>query len=257
MTERKEQYLRTSDLARLANVHPNTVRRYADSGLIPTVERTPKGYRCFTRHHLDCLRIAGLIYRSTYPGRGIRASAHQILVNANKGNWVAALQKSFAHLSFVQAEQIRAEAAVSAIAEWQAHPKINDPSTALLIGKTAKLLDVTIDMLRNWEHNGLLSVTRRAPNGYRLYGAAELQKLRVIRALAKAGYSQMAILRMLTQLDRGTISTLSEMRHALDTPRAEDDVYLATDYWLSTLAEQEAVARRLIEMVQAILGESP
>ena len=235
-------------------VHPNTVRRYADSGLIPPAERTPKGYRCFTQHHVDCLRIACLIYRSTYPGRGIRASAHEVLGNAITGNWAAALQKSLAHLAFVQAELSRAEAAVSAIEEWQDQQDTNADTTGLLIGKAAELLDVSIDMLRNWERNGLIAITRRASNGYRLYGSADIQKLRVIRALTKAGYSQMAILRMLIQLDQGSISTLSGMRQVLDTPRPQDDVYVAADHWLSTLAEQEQVAHRLIALVQAIIG---
>lgn len=256
MTKRKKEqpYLRTSDLARLAGVHPNTVRRYAESGLIPPVVRTPKGYRCFTQHHLDCLRVACLIYRNTYPGRGIRASAHQVLVSAIAGNWDTALQKSFAHLAFVQAEQARAEAAVAAIAEWQRNKDTTGDSNGLLIGKVADLLDVTIDMLHNWERNGLITISHRANNGYRLYMPADIQRLRVIRALAKAGYSQMAILRMLIQLDRGTITTLSDMRHALDTPRPDDDVYVVTDRWLSTLSEQKLVAHHLIDLVQTIIG---
>ena len=255
MTKRKREklYLRTSDLARIAGVHPNTVRRYVDSGLIPAVERTPKGYRCFTQHHLDCLRVACLIYRSTYPGRGIRASAHNVLASAITGNWSAALQKSHAHLGFVQAEQSRAEAAVSAIEEWQAKKDTNTNSDGLLIGKVAEVLDVTIDMLRNWERNGLISISRRAGNGYRLYMSADIQRLRVIRALTKAGYSQMAILRMLIQLDQGSITTTNDIRQTLDTPRPEDDVYVVADHWLSTLAEQEQVAHRLIALVQAII----
>jgi len=252
--KRENPYLRTSDLARIAGVHPNTVRRYVDSGLIPTVERTPKGYRCFTQHHLDCLRVACLIYRSTYPGRGIRASAHEVLTSAIAGNWVAALQKSLAHLSFVQAEQSRAEAAVSAIEEWQTKKVAIINTDGLLIGKVAELLDVTIDMLRNWERNGLISISHRASNGYRRYISADIQRLRVIRTLTKAGYSQMAILRMLLQLDQGNITTRFDMRQALDTPRPEDDVYVVTDRWLSTLTEQEQVAHRLIALVQAISG---
>lgn len=252
--KREKLYLRTSDLARIAGVHPNTVRRYVDSGLIPAVERTPKGYRRFTQLHLDCLRVACLIYRSTYPGRGIRASAHEVLASAIAGNWAAALQKSLAHLSFVQAEQSRAEAAVSAIEEWQTRKDTTINTNGLLIGKVAELLDVTLDMLRNWERNGLISISRRARNGYRLYMPADMQRLRVIRALTKAGYSQMAILRLLIQLDQGTLTTTYDIRQTLDTPRPEDDVYVVTDRWLSTLTEQEQVAHRLIALVQAIIG---
>jgi DNA-binding transcriptional MerR regulator len=46
------KYLRTSDLAKAVGVHPNTVRRYVDRGLLPPVERSPSGYRRFTQRHL-------------------------------------------------------------------------------------------------------------------------------------------------------------------------------------------------------------
>ncbi len=48
-----------------------------------------------------------------------------------------------------------------------------------------------------------LEVPRQESNTYRLYGPQEISRLRVIRMLANAGYSLMAILRMLLQLDRG------------------------------------------------------
>ena len=51
------KYLRTSDLAKAVGVHPNTVRRYVDWGLLPPVEHSPSGYRRFTQRHLDCLRL--------------------------------------------------------------------------------------------------------------------------------------------------------------------------------------------------------
>ncbi len=249
ITSMNKRYLSTSDLARLAGVHPNTVRRYAASGLIPPVERSANGYRRFTPHHLDCLRVACLIYRAIHPVRGIRASARPALTSALADDWDSALRQSIAHLAFVQAEVERAEAAASAVEAWQASSLVNTESPHLLIGEAARLLDITIDMLRNWERNGLIAVPRRDGNSYRVYGAAELQRLRVIRALAQAGYSQMAILRMMIQLDKGE---RVDVRLALDTPRSEDDVYIATDHWLTTLAEQEQVARQLVALVGEI-----
>lgn len=249
MGKRKKPYLYTSDLARIAGVHPNTVRRYAASGLIPPVERSAKGYRRFTQHHLDCLRVACMIYRDIPPVRGIRASARPTLNSALTGDWDGALTRSLAHLTFVRAEQARAEAAAAAIEAWQANAPIDAGTPPVRTGDAASLLGVTIDMLRNWERNGLIDVPRRAGNGYRAYGDEELQRLRVIRALAQAGYSQMAILRMLIPLDRGE---RVDVRRALDTPRPEDDVYVAADRWITTLAEQEQVAGRLIALVREI-----
>jgi DNA-binding transcriptional MerR regulator len=60
-------------------------------------------------------------------------------------------------------------------------------------------LHVTVDMLRNWERNGLITVPRDPSNGYRMYGPCEVGRIRVIRTLVQAGYSLMAILHMLHQ----------------------------------------------------------
>ena len=48
----------------------------------------------------------------------------------------------------------------------------------------------------------VLSMVPRAKNGYRQYGAVEIGRLRVIRMLVRAGYSMMAILRMMLELDK-------------------------------------------------------
>jgi DNA-binding transcriptional MerR regulator len=42
-------------------------------------------------------------------------------------------------------------------------------------------------------YSGLIRAPRNPDNGYRPYGAAESGRLRVIRMLNQAGYSQMAI----------------------------------------------------------------
>jgi hypothetical protein len=60
----------------------------------------------------------------------------------------------------------------------------------------------------------------------------------------------MAILRMLLQLDRGITPNL---RQSLDTPAPDEDVYVASDRWLSTLAEQEQLAQRLIAFVEEVI----
>src|SRR5688500_11758137 len=98
------KFLRTSDLARAVGVHPNTVRRYGDWGLIPPVERSPSGYRVFTQHHLDCLRLARMIYAAPYPGRGFRALGSEIIQCAVVEDWQGALEKAHEHLLAVNAE---------------------------------------------------------------------------------------------------------------------------------------------------------
>jgi glutathione S-transferase len=75
-------------------------------------------------------------------------------------------------------------------------------------------------------------------------------RLRVIRMLSRAGYSTMAILRMLLHLDQGKGG---DLRQVLDTSRPDEDVYSAADRWLSTLAEQENRARQMVRQLEEMI----
>ena len=244
------QYLSTSDLAKAVGVHANTVRRYVDWGLLPPVQRAPNGYRRFTQRHLDCLRLDRLVMGGEYPGRTIRQSGSLVIQSAVKDDWGGALELAYQHLAFVQGEQAQANAAVDLLERWAHGSGADVSSSTLRIGDVAKLLGVTNDILRNWERNGLLEVPRIPHNSYRIYGKKEISRLRVIRMLVKAGYSLMSILRMLVQLDRGETGTL---RQVLDTPHPDEDVYMASDRWLSTLDFEEKRAREIINLVELVI----
>ena len=87
-------------------------------------------------------------------------------------------------------------------------------------------------------------------NGYRLYGATEVSRLRVIRTLSRAGYSLMAILRMLLRFDKGQ---RRDLRQVLDTPNPEEDVLYVTDQWLSTLGKIEQCAADAITQLEEMI----
>ncbi len=244
------QYYKTSDLAKVIGMHVNTVRRYVDWGLLPPVERAPNGYRRFTRRHLDCLQLDRLIMEGGYPGKSIHHSARLIIQSAVKDDWGGALELSYQHLAIVKAEQAQANAAVDLLERWAQGSGADITNRSLGIGEVASLLGVSNDILRNWERNGLLQVPRQENNMYRLYGPQEISRLRVIRMLANAGYSLMAILRMLIQLDSGGNQNL---REALDTPLPDEDVYMASDRWLSTLDFEEKRAREVIEYIETVI----
>jgi DNA-binding transcriptional MerR regulator len=165
-----------------------------------------------------------------------------------------ALEQAQHHLTLVQTERAQAEAAAKILEQWaQGHPRRRS-STTLTIGQAARLLALTTDTLRHWERNGLLTVPRDPNNGYRRYGPAEIDRLRVIRLLLRAGYSTMAVLRMVLQLDRGRREGL---RDILDTPRPDEDILFAADRWLSTLADQERCARDIIAQVEKMIRQRP
>ncbi len=245
-------YLRTSDLAKAVGVHPNTVRRYVDRGLLPPVEYSPSGYRRFTRRHLDCLRLARQVYCHYYPGKALYQSGSRIVQATVSSELTGALELAHNHLALVQAERAQADIAAALLERWASGDLADAPIQPLQIGQVAHILGVSIDILRNWDRNGLIDIPRDPANGYRRYGAQEISRLRVIRMLSRSGYSLSAILRMLLQLDQGETT---DLRHALDTPRPDEDVYLAADRWLSTLTDQDQRARAIIALLKEMIQQ--
>lgn len=248
------KYLRTSDLARAVGVHPNTVRLYVNWGLLPPVERSPSGYRLFTPHHLDCLRLARLIYASEYPGRELRASSREIIESARTGDWQGALEKAREHLHFVKAELEQADQAANLLEHWAQNMAEDSDEEPLAIGEVSKLLGASLDVIRNWERNGLIRVRRNSYNGYRLFGKREIERLRIIRMLSHAGYSHMAMLRMFIELDGGNTH---DLKKALDTPRPDEDIFTAADHWLTTLHAQEICAGKVVELIEQVIAAGP
>ncbi len=251
----KNKYLRTSDLAKAAGIHPNTVRLYEQWGFLPPIPRSPKGYRQFTETHRDLLRLARLALHCTIIGGDVRQAALAMSFTAAKGDLGGALELAYQFVARIQAERAQAEAAAQFLERWASghYAETFGGKQALRIGDAARLLNTTIDSLRSWERNGLVEVPRDAGNGYRQYGGAEIGRLRVIRMLIRSGYSTMSILRMLTQLEAGQAS---DLRQALDTPSPDEDALYASDHWLTTLADGEEHARQAAELLEEMIQKT-
>jgi DNA-binding transcriptional MerR regulator len=239
----KQISYRTSEIARAAGVHPNTVRKYEEWGFLPPVRRLPNGYREYSRFHLEQMRLARLAMHGGWPGNRIRKSALQLVRRSAAGDLRGAVRLAENHILLVKAERARAESAAEYLERWVRGRIPERRAAPLSILAAAKAVDSTPDAVRNWERNGLLEVPRNPNNGYREYGASEIGRLRVIRMLLRSGYSTMAVLRAMRRLDSGGGKRL---RRVLNTPRPEEEVLWAADRWLSTLAEQEARARKIL-----------
>lgn len=239
--------LSTAKIAREVGCHPNTVRLYEEWGFLPPVPRNSKGYRLYTQTHLNQMRLARLAMNTSYSGKKIRHSVVRLIKYAATGDLGGALELAYQHQAVVASEQAQAEVAANMLERWAQGTPTDSTANLLHIGDTARLLAISVDMLRNWERNGLVEVPRDGLNRYRLYSQVEIARLRVIRMLRSAGYGFMAILRMMCQLDRGQIEGLKQ---ALDTPGPDEDVYSAADRWLSTLVEQMELAERIIHLLE-------
>ena len=243
--------LSTNKIAKAVGCHANTVRKYEQIGFISLVARSQKGYRLYEEYHLDQMRLARLVMKGIFPGPIIRAALVDIIRQAAAQEWSEAVELAYRCRSTVLLEREQAETAVAFLESW-ANGKIEPvPGAPLQIRDVARMLNLTTDVIRNWERSGLLTAPRNPANRYRQYGAQEVGRVRVIRMLRQAGYSPMAILRMMLEFDKGA-GTGSDLRRALDTPREDEDVILAADRWLSTLEEYEHRAQEVIDLVCAM-----
>jgi len=242
-------YFYTSEIANAVGVHPNTVRLYEEWGYLPPVPRTPGGYRKFSETHLDQMKLIRLAMNFTWMGGQVRRTAYEMIASGAEGDLGGALEISYKLRVQIQAEQAQAEAAADFLETWAKGSAVESKDKPRRIGEVAKLLNVTSDRLRNWERNGLIDVPRNPLNGYRFYRTREIGRLRVIRTLCQARYSQMAILRMLMHLDQGETG---DLRRVLDTPREDEDVYFVTDQLLSALENLEVKSQQVI----TLLGET-
>ncbi|HZW03112.1 MAG TPA: MerR family transcriptional regulator [Anaerolineaceae bacterium] len=241
--------LSTAKIARLIGVHPNTVRIYEAWGFIPLAPRAPNGYRQYEPAHVDHMRLARLVMREPFAGVALRRLGIAMVLQAAAGDLAGALEQAAEYQRMVHSEQAHADEAATVLERWAAGAP-QEPVGPLRIGQAARLLDVTIDMLRNWERSGLIDVPRDPANGYRQYGTPEVARLRVIRMLLKAGYSTMAVLRMLVDLEAGRTD---DLRRSLDTPRPDEDAAIASDRWLTSLAEHAQRSREIITLLEEML----
>lgn len=158
-----------------------------------------------------------------------------------------AMELAYQYLARVRMEKTSAEAALEFLERWAAGHRMDSSPQKMHIRQAARHLNVTVDILRNWERNGLITVPRDPENGYRLYSSVEFGRLRVIRVLVQSGYSQMAILRMLSRFDQGERTNL---RESLNLFSQEDtEIQIVADRWLASLVELEERAQGIIRQI--------
>lgn len=154
-----KQY-RTAEVAALAGIHPNTVRLYEQWGLIPKPKRKENGYRVFNELHVQQIQL-------------VRTAFQIEIVQLEK-------------------EHDNAEEAIRIVRHILSGWK-QEGRRSMKRKDVSVYLGISMDTLRNWEMNGLLTVKRKE-NGYRIYTDNDIKRLKIIRSLRCANYSLEAIL---------------------------------------------------------------
>ena len=236
---------RTSEVAEKIGIHPNTVRLYEDLGLIPRPQRQGNGYRVFTDLHVEQFRLARLAFQIEVMQNGLRKKIiHMVKVSA-AGDYDTALALTLEYMAQVKTEIANAEEAIESVK--QILQGESGGNTCFLKRKeVSEQLNISMDTLRNWEMNGLLTVKRRK-NGYRVYTEEDIRRLKIIRSLRCANYSLEAILSMLSQLSENPDL---DIKKALDTPRQDAEIIAVCDKLITSLSAAEENARQMLCMLQ-------
>lgn len=247
---------KTAELAKTFGIHPNTVRLYEELELIPKAKRKENGYRVFTEFHMEQMKFARIALKVEVLQNGLRKQAITIIKTSALGDFTKAISLTKHYLQQIRTEQTNAEEAIAITKKLLSGNSQDKCSTFLSRKEAADCLQISIDTLRNWEMNGLLSVKRKQ-NGYRIYTDEDLRRLKIIRSLKCANYSLSSILRMLNTLSK---NPEADIRQAIDTPEENDDIISVCDKLLTSLyyAEQNAkVMLSQLEEMKKQFGENP
>ncbi len=238
-------FYRTAQIAKLIGVHPNTIRFYEEMQLLPVIPRTKSGYRIFNDSHVEQLRLLRTAFRAEIISSRLRQEVFEIVKTAAAGDIERANAGTNKYLQHLKEERARAEEAIRITLDIIEKKSTEDESLVFTgRNETAAILGITIDVLRDWERNGLIRVTRN-PRGFRKYGAKEIKRLKIIRTLRNAHYSMMSILRMLSRLDKGELNVLE----AINTPGEDEDIVCAADRYITALSLAEKDAEEMLGML--------
>ena len=236
---------KTAEIAKMIGIHPNTVRLYEKLELIPKPERLSNGYRVFTDFHIEQFKLARLAFQIEVLQNGLRKKIVLMIKTSATKDFDTALSLTKEYLSQIRQERANAEEAIKIVK--QILSGATEENTHFLKRKeVSNYLDISMDTLRNWEMNGLLTVKRKE-NGYRIYTDEDIKRLKIIRSLRCAKYSLEAILRMLRQLSKNPDL---DIKAALNTPLQSENIISVCDRLIISLTTAEYNAKKIMEMLQ-------
>lgn len=233
----------TSEVAKIIGIHPNTVRLYEEWGFISKPKRQKNGYRIFTDLHIQQIQIARMAFQIEVLQNGLRKKIVEMVKLSAKGEFDKAIVLTKEYLQQLKQEQNNAEEAIQIVEHILSNAE-EETIISMKRKEVSQYLGISMDTLRNWEMNGLLTVKRKQ-NGYRIYTANDIKRLKIIRSLRCANYSLEAILQLLQQLSQ---NSNIDIKLALNTP-ITDNVISACDRLIVSLSAAEKNACKILDML--------
>lgn len=223
--------LKTSEIAKLVKVHPNTVRLYEEIGFLPPIPREKNGYRKYNEGHVLQLKLIQKCLRVELLQNGLRKHAIAIIKAAAKGEYDNALLLSHTYFNRIEQEQESTKESIQIVKNLLANTEEKKNTKTYLRSEVCKTLEITMDTLRNWELNGLLTIKRKQ-NHYRVYEASDVNRIKVIKTLRSANFSLSAILRMLISLQKDQNTNIE---YTINVPHPDEDIISVCDRLITSL----------------------
>lgn len=240
----------TSEVAQLVGLHANTIRKYEEWQLIPMPQRQSNGYRVYTDYHVELIKSARLAFAVEIIHGNLRKKIIEVVRSLAEYDFTRSRQLLAEYVQMIEQEQEKAQEAVQLVATY-----IQDLGATNQLELTRKqvadALGITIDTLRNWEMNGLLTVRRRK-NHYRIYGEREITLLKIIRTLRNANYSLSAILRFLDALEEKEQMNDKEIEQTLNELGAQEYIHSVCDTLFVSLKKAKENALKLKVKIDAL-----
>lgn len=238
---------KTSEVAKMIGIHPNTVRMYEDLELISKPIRKDNGYRVFTDLHIYQFKLARKVFEVEVLQNGLRKKAIAIVKMSAKQDFDGAIVLTNQYIKSIKKEIDNANEAVD-IAGKLINGLNDEKELNLKRKEVSELLGITMDTIRNWEMNGLLNV-KRQENGYRIYTYKDIQRLKIIRSLKCGNYSLSAIRRMLNKLSENNEVDINEI---LNSPDENEDIISVCDKLINSLNLAVKNAEEILEILYKI-----
>lgn len=238
----------TSQIAKIVGLHPNTVRMYEEWGLIAKPLRKANGYRVYDDIHIKQFQLARKALQIEILQAGLRIKIIEAVKLSAVYRFDEAIELAEEYIRTAEREKDNAkEAAEICELLYRQHTEADD--VFYKRAQAAAELGLTIDTIRNWEMNGLLTVKRKQ-NGYRVYDSNDIKRLKIIRSLRYANYSLSAILRMLKKYDSGMNG--NNILDILNTPDNDDDIITTCDRLVVSLENAINNAYEVISIIRKI-----
>lgn len=245
-------------LARLFEVHPNTIRLYERIGYIGKAVRKENNYREFTQKHVVQLKISRLVMAYPFTNQNIRNTGKSVISAVVSEEIDKAKLLAAEYIACIQKEIDLAEETERQLRIWvegkekEAEIEETDKTDKHLTRREiASWLGVTTEAVRNWERNELMHASGRGENHEVYFSLADKQRIRIIYMLRQRGYSMSAIYKCMQLYDGGCEKEILSVLHTAN----KEELLSAGDEWIITLKEVKNAAVQIPELIEALEKE--